>query len=1011
LPTDATTNVEMQGADGALGPQHDSTWSPDPGDYIEPMAQQTFWNDTVKKLLPARRPTGGSGQPATVGEWKLGAGLFHHPPEPKDGMPISIAALCLVPVFVWAPTLLYSSVVVRHFRQDGQAPCPLGGWGHDTIHKSFASRHVYAECRHCVAYGTVHFCKQCARSFVSWNPDSMKHWPGFVQSRLKRDIHFGRKVAVVRTLADRWEREGPFGAEMGHFAKEKNEREIKTWRRLQAEWSSHKVFDAEHPTAVAMTQPATPEAWPAFDSPEYGGKLLAGPMIRTVVGQLGAAQMYRITLRVQACGGKVWMSDDAFKRCGRVSGPAIMDHTLGNEHTQIIAFFTEFMKSSTEIVNVCYPKIYRRYRIHNFEMPVGEYVDNPRTKQQQIGGADAIIPSLSDGSKFKSRQYLRFTGTILVCEKIDQAPHMCAALIANIQPDVHGKAAIGVDLEWEHIPDFVANPDSDKTQKPTAVGFATPTVVVIVRTSVLGCMPAPFKALLENATILKVGANISGDAQKLYAHFDELSMTPTACVLAEGKKKVLETTTNAHGLVDYCDTLIGKKMLKDELLRCSFSNDKSRTLTKDQQMYLALDSVVPLLLWEVMMDMEDLPGDAREILQANLLASDIEAAAATSMASVASEIMMDGAEPSADAESTSRVPAHYQNFVANGDVSEDEGIRPSKHQVDIFHVDFDLAKAAGTTNTWSSMFLKVVNDVLLVLDPVVRSEVLEFLTQNELQRPGMVLESAKLEAEKQLHGFLTRNSKYRKVAPLPPEETFALLNMVEACFAGCVCPKSKTRLFKPALMKAWKNLKKLVLEGHVCGIEGVPRYSEGPRCTETGLRTFRCEAGTNWVERWHRAQKESAARRVGMIFADIMLHHRVDRNNIDAGVNKLGCSSFGALGTSIYDLSVIEELHQIRDGHVGTLFTHDECDSFSSPVLDTLERFGLAWKMGRHFSVLPRNLKDGQHTATEFNEMEKHLEFAEIKVGATVTKLDIEVLATLVQGEQTTEEQMRFSST
>jgi hypothetical protein len=145
LPTDATTNVEMQGADGALGPQHDGTWSPDPGDYIEPMAQQTFWNDTVKKLLPARRPTGGSGQPATVGEWKLGAGLFHHPPEPKDGMPISIAALCLVPVFVWAPTLLYSSVVVRHFRQDGQAPCPLGGWGHDTIHKSFASRHVYAE--------------------------------------------------------------------------------------------------------------------------------------------------------------------------------------------------------------------------------------------------------------------------------------------------------------------------------------------------------------------------------------------------------------------------------------------------------------------------------------------------------------------------------------------------------------------------------------------------------------------------------------------------------------------------------------------------------------------------------------------------------------------------------------------------------------------------------------------------------------------------------------------------
>ena len=35
-------------------------------------------------------------------------------------------------------------------------------------------------------------------------------------------------------------------------------------------------------------------------------------------------------------------------------------------------------------------------------------------------------------------------------------------------------------------------------------------------------------------------------------------------MLAEGKKKVLETTTNAHGLADYCDTLIEKKLLKDE---------------------------------------------------------------------------------------------------------------------------------------------------------------------------------------------------------------------------------------------------------------------------------------------------------------------------------------------------------------------------------------------------------------------------------------------------------------
>ena len=95
-----------------------------------------------------------------------------------------------MPALVVAPTLHHARVA-RACSGDrmGQAPCPCGGWGHDTIHKTWASRYVFAQERHIMAYGTVHLCKTCDKRFTVWNPDSLKHWPLFVQVRLTVGIH------------------------------------------------------------------------------------------------------------------------------------------------------------------------------------------------------------------------------------------------------------------------------------------------------------------------------------------------------------------------------------------------------------------------------------------------------------------------------------------------------------------------------------------------------------------------------------------------------------------------------------------------------------------------------------------------------------------------------------------------------------------------------------------------------------------------------------------------------
>jgi hypothetical protein len=184
----------------------------------------------------------------------------------------------LVPAFVWDPLTLYrttAKLCCDNETQQVQAPCPKGGWKCHTICKTWSYRYVHGEKRHFWAYGRVHQCKDCHCTFRSWNPDSMKHWPLFVRHRLDGEIHFGRKSALERSLAQRALREAPLGLEMEHFAEEVNERKVLHWRRMQTIYESWLVFNAQHPTAATMIQQQEEvQEWPAFDSDDFGGRML-----------------------------------------------------------------------------------------------------------------------------------------------------------------------------------------------------------------------------------------------------------------------------------------------------------------------------------------------------------------------------------------------------------------------------------------------------------------------------------------------------------------------------------------------------------------------------------------------------------------------------------------------------------------------------------------------------------------------------------------------------------------
>ena len=51
-------------------------------------------------------------------------------------------------------------------------------------------------------------------------------------------------------------------------------------------------------------------------------------------------------------------------------------------------------KAVLEMHQITYSGLYRRYRMHDFEMPVVHYVDNPRQIQRILGDEPAVCLSL-----------------------------------------------------------------------------------------------------------------------------------------------------------------------------------------------------------------------------------------------------------------------------------------------------------------------------------------------------------------------------------------------------------------------------------------------------------------------------------------------------------------------------------------------------------------------------------------------------------------------------------------
>ena len=126
-----------------------------------------------------------------------------------------------------------------------------------------------------------------------------------------------------------------------------------------------------------------------------------------------------------------------------------------------------------------------------------------------------IVPSLADGGRYRSRNHLRFTGTVVVVEEVTNALANYQALKGNLGG---ADPAIGLDIEWEWDALGERGDRADTSQRPTAIGFAVEGFVVIVRTSVTGILPVEFADLLSDSKIVKVGCNIAGDAARIEKH-------------------------------------------------------------------------------------------------------------------------------------------------------------------------------------------------------------------------------------------------------------------------------------------------------------------------------------------------------------------------------------------------------------------------------------------------------------------------------------------------------------
>lgn len=178
------------------------------------------------------------------------------------------------------------------------------------------------------------------------------------------------------------------------------------------------------------------------------------------------------------------------------------------------------------------------------------------------------------------------------------------------------------------------------------------------------------------------------------------------------------------------------------------------------------------------------------------------------------------------------------------------------------------------------------------------------------------------EAKKAKHQFILSNPQYVKRDLLTGPQLYLVLKEIEKCFKDCTCPKLQKPLFGPAQWKWWNSLLSLVLDGYVCRVPNVPRYTKTGVCTRTGLDVYRCTRSSSWLENFHLFQRKcNGGNGMGQVLGDLLLHLRVSRWNIDQGVKNcgevvIGCRS-GKRVVQCYDRRLVDFIVQTRAGHVG----------------------------------------------------------------------------------------------
>ena len=129
-----------------------------------------------------------------------------------------------------------------------------------------------------------------------------------------------------------------------------------------------------------------------------------------------------------------------------------------------------------------------------------------------------------------------------------------------------------------------------------------------------------------------------------------------------------------------------------------------------------------------------------------------------------------------------------------------------------------------------------------------------------------------------------------------PEKLYATLKMIEDVFKDCVCKKKKKPLFTSRAIIFWEKLLALALDGYIGDFPDMPQYIELQQCPITNLRTFMRTGGTSWLESWHLYQKQSVSEGLGDVVADLLLHMRVDRFNLNSAVKSRGLQGYGHAG-------------------------------------------------------------------------------------------------------------------